>query len=558
MRLRSLAMSGLTVGALAASLLLANTLRAQSQLSDALTGHVSSAAEGSMEGVIVSAKGAGSTITVSVVSDASGRYHFPASKLAPGQYALSVRAAGYRLASTPAATVVAKAGTRADLKLVKASLTETAAQMSDAEWLASMPGTEAQKDMLVDCDACHSVKRIVNSHFTVAEWKPVLARMLGNYVYNASPLVPQRRVPPRVVPDSDIAPLAEYLATVNLSAGSPWKYPLKTLPRPKGDATHVIMTEYDLPRPSIMPHDVVTDARGIAWYTDFGQPFLGELDPKTGKVIEHHIPELKPTFPKGSNDLELDKDGNLWIGMLQQSGVAEFNTKTNEFKTWALSPVNDRSSIAMVTPPSSVDGRMWTNDESLHGMHRLDPATGKWENFGPLKTPEGREIGTYGLFADPQNNGYVLDYALGFTPGRYIVRVDAQTGAPSTYPVSTVGARLRRGRVDNRGYFWAAEYQGNKVARFDLTTKTYRELAMPTPYTFPYDVVRDKNGDVWTGSMWTDRVVRFNPDRAGFVEYLLPHQTNIRRVFIDNSTKPVTFWTGNNLGASIVKLEPAK
>ena len=33
-----------------------------------------------------------------------------------------------------------------------------------------------------------------------------------------------------------------------------------------------------------------------------------------------------------------------------------------------------------------------------------------------------------------------------------------------------------------------------------------------------------------------------------FVEYL--------RVFVDNSTTPVTFWVGSNHGASIVKLEP--
>ena len=47
-----------------------------------------------------------------------------------------------------------------------------------------------------------------------------------------------------------------------------------------------------------------------------------------------------------------------------------------------------------------------------------------------------------------------------------------------------------------------------------------------------------------------------NPKTGEFVEYLLPHFTNIRRVFVDNSTNPVSFWVGNNHGASIVKLEP--
>src|SRR5262249_57137425 len=40
------------------------------------------------------------------------------------------------------------------------------------------------------------------------------------------------------------------------------------------------------------------------------------------------------------------------------------------------------------------------------------------------------------------------------------------------------------------------------------------------------------------------------------IQYLLPRATNVRRVFVDNSTTPVTFWVGNNHAASIVKLEP--
>jgi hypothetical protein len=60
-----------------------------------LTGQVSSQEEGLMEGVLVSAKRDGSTVTITVVSDAKGRYSFPASKLEPGRYALHIRAVVY-------------------------------------------------------------------------------------------------------------------------------------------------------------------------------------------------------------------------------------------------------------------------------------------------------------------------------------------------------------------------------------------------------------------------------------------------------------------------------
>src|SRR5258708_26144808 len=63
----------------------------------ALTGQVSSAEEGKMEGVVVSAKKIGSTVMTSVTTHAQGRYSFPESRLEPGQYTLAIRAVGYDL-----------------------------------------------------------------------------------------------------------------------------------------------------------------------------------------------------------------------------------------------------------------------------------------------------------------------------------------------------------------------------------------------------------------------------------------------------------------------------
>jgi hypothetical protein len=50
----------------------------------AMTGVVSSDAEGPMVGVVVSAKLIGGKVTVSVISDKEERYAFPANRLAAG------------------------------------------------------------------------------------------------------------------------------------------------------------------------------------------------------------------------------------------------------------------------------------------------------------------------------------------------------------------------------------------------------------------------------------------------------------------------------------------
>src|SRR2546422_621668 len=63
----------------------------------ALTGQVSSIEDGPMEGVLVSARQEGSTVTITVVSGEQGRYSFPSTKVAPGRYAVRIRAVGYDL-----------------------------------------------------------------------------------------------------------------------------------------------------------------------------------------------------------------------------------------------------------------------------------------------------------------------------------------------------------------------------------------------------------------------------------------------------------------------------
>ena len=87
---------GLAAGlGLATSLLL--TIAAQAQSAAALSGQVSSTQEPVMEGVLVTAKKDGSTISTTVVTDDKGQFSFPAARLEPGKYTIAIRAIGYVL-----------------------------------------------------------------------------------------------------------------------------------------------------------------------------------------------------------------------------------------------------------------------------------------------------------------------------------------------------------------------------------------------------------------------------------------------------------------------------
>ena len=164
---------------------------------------------------------------------------------------------------------------------------------------------------------------------------------------------------------------------------------------------------------------------------------------------------------------------------------------------------------------------------------------------------KGTRISVYGIAADSQNNNYFMDFS-----NRNIGKIDAKTGEITFYSTPTPRSAPRRGHMDSQDRLWFGEYRGNKIAMFDTKSEKFQEWAVPTPWSNPYDVAVDKNGEAWTGSMLNDRITRLNTKTGQFTEYLLPKSTNVRRVFVDNSTTPVTFWVGSNHGAAIIKLEP--
>ncbi len=535
---------------LAAALLLALghlPAQAQDKAKAALTGKVTSVAEGAMEGVVVSAKKG--IVTVSVVSDAKGEFSFPASKLEPGDYALSIRAVDYDLEGPKTATVANGKSTAIDVKLVKTK--NLAAQLTNLEWMLSVPGTDEQRRALTGCTNCHSVERILNSLHDTDEFMQVIRRM-ASYSNNSFSKKPQVRQAARdinaFVPNAE--KVAAYFASINRSQGErTWE--LKTLPRLKGASTKVVITEYDLPNYSIQPHDVMVDADGIVWHSDFSGQILGRFNPKTLEHKSFAVPLQREGWPTGALDLETDPLGNLWLGLMFQSGVAKFDKKTEKFEMIKLPAdmIKPDSQQAMVGPQHwTVDNKLWMQDPARRGIYRRDMTSGKTELFEPFKGTRG---GPYSIFSDKENNIWFLNFG-----GESIGKIAAKDGKITFYPTPTAHSRPRRGRIDDQGRIWFAEFAGERVGMFDTKTEKFKEWEVPGKFFAPYDAAPDKNGNLWTGGMNADRVMRINIESGQVTEYQLPHYTNIRRVFVDNNTTPPTFWLGNNHGAALVKVEP--
>ncbi|HET7492226.1 MAG TPA: carboxypeptidase regulatory-like domain-containing protein [Bradyrhizobium sp.] len=516
-----------------------------------LTGIVSSDAEGNMEGVVVSAGKPGSIVQVSVTTDAQGRYTFPENRLEPGEYTLSIRAVGYEISAPTKAVVEGETSTTANIKLKKTK--NLASQLTNAEWMMSIPGTEEQKAMLLNCVGCHTLERIMRSTHDSDEWTQVIPRMMG-YGAVSQPIKPQPMLDrARAGTPEQYRKMADYLATINLSSVDHWQYELKTLPRPKGRDTRAIVTEYDMVRPTTEPHDILVDKEGNVWYSDFGEMFIGKFDPKTLKLTEYPIKKFKDKAPTGLLSIHFDRLGTIWFDTMYQGSLGRLDPKTGEISYYPLAPEfnDDRVQLNFTGLHYEVDGKVWTKSVGTQQIFRLDLASNRWESFHPTdQLPNVKNAAIYEVMADSRNNLWMAE----FTEG-HLGKIDAKTKEVTWYPLPTAHARARRLEIDDQDRVLVAEYRASKAALFDTKTKTFTEYVLPE-YTFPYRADFDKNGEIWASTMSTDRVVRLDPRTGHSVQYLMPSDTNMRTVFVDNSTTPVTFWVGSNHDHRIVKVEP--
>ena len=450
---------------------------------DALSGTVASAGA-PMEGVVVTVRQSGSTIATSVVSDAQGRYRFPRGRLAVGDYAVSIKAAGFDLDNAAPISIAASQSRIADLQLVKT--TDMAAQLSNTKWHMSWPGLDEDKRLSRGCTHCHTYERIARSAHTADEFMQVIQRMSG-YPQLTFPLKPQllpavRSADPPVNMESRRR-LANFLATINRSSG-PWKYELKTLPRPKGRATQVIYTEYDLPEKTRQPHDVIVDSKGMVWYADFGDQILGKLDPVTAKVTEYKVPLAKPGAPTGTLALRFDQDENLWLGMQFQAAVSKFDQNTEKFEVYPLPPQFNTPDVQVnqvSAAHSNVDGKVWFQDAGTYRVFRLDLKTKGVEVFAPY--PNIPRPNLYDVISDAQNNAYFTIFG-----GEEIGRIDAKTGKIQMWRTPTQRSGPRRGMLDEQGRLWFGENVGDRIGMFDPKTEQFKEWAPPTPMAWPRGV----------------------------------------------------------------------
>ena len=87
--------------------------------------------------------------------------------------------------------------------------------------------------------------------------------------------------------------------------------------------------------------------------------------------------------------------------------------------------------------------------------------------------------------------------------------------------------------------------------------KSIKEWQLPIPSSQSQDAISCKGGAAAAmGAMLTDYVSRLDTKSGEAVDYFLPRNTNIRRVFVEEAGVRRAPWVGSNHDGSIEKVEP--
>jgi virginiamycin B lyase len=505
----------------------------------AVQGVVNNAAGQPVAGAMVKLTNAERHLTFMVVSQEQGR--FDANDLPPGQYVVQGVGGGFESSKSAPVTVEGGKRTKADLALTGkqgAMLPPAWPQRIPEEQIKDvsldLPGGNGQSLVEARCTTCHDVQRIVVKRTTLPEWEHIIERMRGAMAIANIP----------DISNQDAATIANYL-TDTFKADQAYDANSR-LPREllTGKATKYRAMTYDLVNHFAEPHDVASDPQGNAWVAERAGK-LGRFDPRTYEFVE----VTPPPGPAAANrqrlgNPQIDKNGILWVADGPNGRWLSYDTKYDKFASfqWPKGHGNAGGNSMAVHP----DGTIYATGLGKE-VRALNPQKVEFKFYESPSAHGKKEPGAYGL-------AVAGDGAVWWAEDNIdkMARIDPATGKVDEYPIPYEEGHAfpRRMNSDAHGDLWVALWQAGKLMKIDHKTREMKIFSPPTANAGAYSVVVDKQNDlVWVSEHKVDKIARFDPKTEEWAEFPLPEaQSDPRRIDIDPTNPNRIYFSGNTAG----------
>jgi virginiamycin B lyase len=424
-----------------------------------------------------------------------------------------------------------------------AAQTDSAAPWRDpatprsSAWLSLLPEGETKRKFILDCTGCHQfdarIARPGGNPRTEAQWVEAVTRMLG-YAGATTSF-------PVIAADRDPGTTAAWLAR-HLVAGEVREAPVAA-------PAQADVTEYLMPVPQDLPHDVAVEPDGSVLVTGMFTHRLYRVNPRTSAIGEIPIP-VPNANPRA---IELDGKGRPWLVLGSPAKLATL--ADSQWRTFDVGMY--AHSLAVGT-----DGKVWFNGHFTRAPEQIgsvDAATGavRTHDVPPHPTLAAGPGGPipYELRTGPDGRVWMSELQ-----GNRLVAFTPKTGKFQTFALPTPYSGPRRFDVDAKGIVWIPAYSADRLVRLDPATGSFREIDLPGRDVVPYIVRSDpRDGSLWIGTAAADVLLRYRPASGRFDAFPLPTRgALVRHLAIDTTSGAVWLAYGASPGipARIARLIP--
>jgi virginiamycin B lyase len=258
----------------------------------------------------------------------------------------------------------------------------------------------------------------------------------------------------------------------------------------------------------------------VAMMRNVGAPIPPEqVGPITDYLVAH--------FPPRSRPAAVDLEGNVQVS----------------FHEWVVPTPGSRPHDPLATR----DGAIWYTGHMANLLGRLDPATGRIQEF---RTPTPN-AGPHGLVADAQGDIWYTGNFSGL-----IGRLDPLTGKFTEYKLPDPKAQDPHTPLfDRNGILWFTVQGGNMIGRLDPRTGDIRLVSAPTPRALPYGMVFTSKGVPYFDEFGTNRLGSIDPATMHITEHVLPNRdARPRRIAI---TPDDIIWYTDYARGQLGRFDPA-
>jgi virginiamycin B lyase len=226
-------------------------------------------------------------------------------------------------------------------------------------------------------------------------------------------------------------------------------------------ATSDPIREYPITTHNAGPLAIVASPKGSLWFTEFTAGKIAEFFPLNATFREFQVPQSGAA----PASLAIDKNGQVWFS--DQSG----------------------------------SGSIWTFNPSIDKFIQYKTPT---TNSTPLGVTIDRDNNVW--FAELTGNRLgVLMYP---TYSLTEFSLPTQNSGPAEMTVQPSSSKI-----------WITETYANKIAEFDITTKSFNEFPSTVSIRSPVGIVLDGAGNVWVSEHGGSSIIIFNPTNSSFRKY---------------------------------------